>query len=251
MNKKIRAKVKKFYEKPIKNQAINILKEDIDILPALIQDYFQKVNLIGKGRIKRMRLSQNGYFKLKPDSKWKPFNAEQYVNTEDWSFLWYAKIKMIPLVNFHVVDEFIEGRGALKARLFNLITVVDEDGEKLDQGEFLRFISEAPWYPSFYLNEKIVWNTLDERTLELTIKKNHNQISSKILFDNLGFIEEVTAKRYYTNQNNITLEDWHGFYEGYKEFNGILIPTDFKVCWHLESGNYCYIKGKILNIEFN
>ncbi|TFG11765.1 MAG: hypothetical protein EU531_11240 [Promethearchaeota archaeon] len=251
MKKKIQDKVKKFYKNSIKYRDDKVLKKDLDKLPRLIQDYFRKINLIGKERIKRVRLSQKGLFKLKPDSKWKPFSAEQYVNTEDWSFLWYAKIKMIPLVNFHVVDEFIEGKGALKAKLFNLITVVDEEGEKLDQGEFLRFISEAPWYPSFYLNEKIVWNKIDETTMELTITMKQNQISGKILFDNLGFIKEVTAKRYYTNQNNITFEDWHGFYEGYKEFNGILIPTDFKVCWHLESGNYCYIKGKILNIEFN
>ena len=251
MKKKIKTKIEKLYESPIKDQGVNVLKEDLDALPALIQDYFKNINLIGKDRIKQVRISQKGHFKLKPDSKWKPYTANQYVNTESMSFLWYAKIKMIPLINFHVIDEFINGRGALKAKLINLITVVNEEGEKLDQGEFLRFLSEAPWYPSFFLNEKIIWKNIDENNLELSIIKNHIQISGKISFDNLGLIKEVSAMRYFTNQDNITLEDWHGFYEGYKEFNGILIPTKFKVCWHLEAGDYCYIKGKILKIEFN
>ncbi|TFG00674.1 MAG: hypothetical protein EU542_07850 [Promethearchaeota archaeon] len=251
MKKKIKEKTKKIYDYSFKNQADKVLKKELEALPSLIQEYFKKVNLIGKERIKRVKLHQKGSFKLNPDSNWKPFSADQYINTRSQSFLWYAKIKMMPLINFHVIDEFIGGKGALKAKLFNLITVVNEEGGKLDQGEFLRFISEAPWYPSFYLNKELLWNKIHEDNLELRINRNDMRIKGNLIFDDLGFIKEFTAKRYYTDEDTMTLKNWHGYYDTYEEFNGILIPTEFKVCWHLESGDYCYIKGKIVKIDFN
>lgn len=251
MRKKIKDKIKKLYKKSIKYQTDKILKEDLDDVPSLIQNYFRKVQINGKERVRQVRIFQKGHFKMDPNSKWKPFTANQYVNIERMSFLWYAKIKMMPLINIHVIDEFIEEKGALEAKLFNLIPVVSEEGEKLDQGEFLRFISEAPWYPSFFLKKEIMWNNLNNNTLELKLKKKKIEISGNLIFDEQGLIKEFTAKRYYTDRDDIVLKDWHGFFNGYKEFNGILIPTNFKVCWHLESGNYCYIRGEIVKIEYN
>ncbi|MBD3194930.1 MAG: hypothetical protein GF317_07750 [Candidatus Lokiarchaeota archaeon] len=126
-------------------------KIESDNLPLIIKNYLKKINIFEREEIKRVRLKQKGFFKLNPKSKWHPYTAEQYINTENMSFLWYAKIRMIPLINFHVIDDFIRGKGELKAKLFNLITVVDEKGSNMDEGEFLRFLGEMFWYPTFFL----------------------------------------------------------------------------------------------------
>jgi len=251
MNKFAKEKIEGFYTIPMKTKIKKISEKDLASIPILIRNYLKKINILEKETIKRVRLKQNGHFKLNPDSKWKPFSAKQYVNTENLSFLWYAKIKMIPLVNVHVIDQYIQGKGKLNAKLLNLIKIVDEQGIELDQGEFLRFLSEMPWYPSFYLNKKITWGEINNKTLEVKLNHKDTPISGRITFNDKGLINEFTAKRYYTNRGISTIEDWHGFWDKYKKINGILIPTKFKVCWHLDSGNYCYIRGTITEIGFN
>jgi len=251
MKKYIKSKLEMFYDEFLKYKTENISEKDLEGLPNLMQIYLEKVNLIGNNSIKLMKVHQEGSFKLKTDSNWKSYRAKQYINTKSMSFLWYAKIRMVPFINIHVIDEYIKGKGALKAKLLNLITVANERGEKLDQGEFLRFLSEAPWYPSFYLNKNIIWNELDDKSIKVSLKENDIKISGNIFFNSKGLIKEFTAKRYYSRNDEMTLEDWHGYFDNYKQFNGILIPISFKVCWHLKKGDFCYIKGKIVEVDFN
>ncbi|TFF96874.1 MAG: hypothetical protein EU547_05850 [Promethearchaeota archaeon] len=250
-NKFVIQKSKKFFSLPLEQEVKTISNEDLKNLPSLIQNYIKKINLLGKKQIKRVKLRQKGDFKLKPDSKWKHFTAEQYINTEKLSFLWYGKIQMVPLVNVHVIDEYISGKGALSAKLMNLIKVVDEDGSKFDQGEFLRFLGETPWYPSLYIDKRLKWSKKGDSKLEIKLSDNGNDISGKILFNEMGLIEEFTAKRYYNNQGQLSLEDWHGYCYDYKKINDIMVPSRFKACWHFEDFEYCYIRGNITDIEFN
>jgi hypothetical protein len=244
-------KTKKFYTKPLEERIETIKEDDLAHLPDIIQNYIDNINLLDNKEIKRVRLKQQGEFKLKPDSTWKTYNAEQYVNTESMSFLWYAKIRMAPFMNIHVIDEYIDGKGKLNAKLFNFITVVDEKGPKLDKGEFLRFLSEMPWYPTFYLNKKIIWNSKGENVVEVELSENNITITGTILFNTDGLIKEFSAERYYTNGDDKSLEEWHGYWDSYKIINNVLIPTKFKVCWHLDDKKYCYIRGEVTDIEFN
>jgi len=252
MNRHANQKVKKFYTSSLENEPNTITEKQLENLPQALQNYLNKIGIIGKKEINRVRLKQKGEFKLNPNSKWKELTAEQYINTENLSFLWYAKIKMVPLVNFHVIDEFIHGKGALNAKLFNLITVVDEKGPKLDEGEFQRFLGEIPWYPNFLLNENIECQELENKTVRVKLgHKDDMQISGNLIFDDTGLIKEFNTKRYYTNKEEITLEDWHGYWFDYEKIEGIIIPTRFKVCWNLDNQEYCYIRANITNMEFN
>lgn len=246
-------KSNRFYNLPIQQKIRTISNNDLETLPELVQNYLKKINLIGKQEIKRVRLKQEGEFRLAPDSKWKSFDAEQYVNTENLSFLWYAKISMVPLVNIHVIDEYIEGKGNLNAKLFNLINVVDKKGPKFDQGEFLRFLSEMPWYPTCYSNENLKWSENGNSALDIKLNDecHNNSVSGTLIFNKKGLIDEFVAERYYSNEKEVTLEDWHGYWDNYENFDGILVPTKFKVCWDFDDQEYCYIKGTTTDIEFN
>jgi hypothetical protein len=253
MNKSAKKIVNNFYTKPLKQTIRKVSEKNLEELPGLIKNYLKKINIIGTNIIHRVRLIQEGSFKLSQSSKWKTFQAEQYINTQNLSFLWYAKIRMIALINAHVIDKYTQGKGGLNVKLLNLIPIIDKEGNEFNQGEFLRFLSETPWYPTFYLNQKIKWNEIDNNTLNMKLNNDNLIISGNVLFDESGLIKEFTAERYYSNPDNnkITLEDWHGYCYDYEEKNGILIPTKFKVCWDLDDGEYSYIRGKIKKIEFN
>ncbi|MBD3214895.1 MAG: hypothetical protein GF311_19945 [Candidatus Lokiarchaeota archaeon] len=251
MNKLAERKVKNFYTQQIEEKPKKLNEKVLENVPPIIQNYLKKINILDKQEIKRVRFKQRGKFKFGPNSKWKAYTAEQYINTENLSFLWYAKIRMMPLINFHVIDDFICGKGELKAKVCNLITVVDEMGSNLDEGEFLRFLGEMFWYPSFFLDRHITLKSIDNRTIQARLNLEDLDVSGKFLFDDSNLIREFTTNRYYTKKGRDSLEKWHGYLEDYKEFDGIRIPSKFKVCWDLDDGEYCYIKGKVVDIKFN
>ena len=58
-------------------------------------------------------------------------------------------------------DEYRLGRGRMYAKLTALITVFDVQGEKLDQGAMVRYLSEMIWFPTAFLGENITWQAVD------------------------------------------------------------------------------------------
>ncbi|MBD3231001.1 MAG: hypothetical protein GF329_22670 [Candidatus Lokiarchaeota archaeon] len=251
MKKLLKQKLNEFYTHPLGESIENISYTHLKNIPKPIQKYLKKCKIVGNEEIKRVRLKQEGKFKLKPNSDWKSYSAEQYINTENYSFLWHAKIKLMPLIKVYVIDYFIKGEGRLIAKLFSLFKMVDESGKEIDQGELVRFLTESAWYPSFLCNEKIQWNIIDENEIEIILDYKDQRVSGKINFNKEGYIEEFTAKRFYTSGDTQELEKMSGYLYNYKEMAGIIIPTKFKVCWHLEEGDYYYIKAEITEIEFN
>lgn len=251
MKKLVKQKLNDFFSYPLRESIKKISEYNLKNMPEPIQKYLRKTEIIGKEKILRVRLKQKGKFKLKPDSKWKNFTAEQYINTENMSFLWYAKIKLMPLIKVYVIDEFIEGKGKLIAKLFSLFKIVDESGPEIDQGEFMRFLSESTWYPTFFCSENIQLNVLNNNTFEIRLGSEYQNISGNIIINKVGLIHKFTCERYYTNGDKKELKKMTGYLSEYKKMDGIMLPTKFKVCWHLEKGDYCYIKGNIIDVEFN
>jgi uncharacterized protein DUF6920 len=47
------------------------------------------------------------------------------------------------------------------------------------------------------------------------------------------------------------LELWSGQSNEYREVDGMRIPTTFEIIWHLASGDFCYFRGEITEIEYN
>jgi hypothetical protein len=47
------------------------------------------------------------------------------------------------------------------------------------------------------------------------------------------------------------LEKWVIKVADYKEWNGVVIPTQFEVLWRLEKGDYSYAKFNITEIEYD
>ncbi|MBD3194931.1 MAG: hypothetical protein GF317_07755 [Candidatus Lokiarchaeota archaeon] len=102
-----------------------------------------------------------------------------------------------------------------------------------------------------FLDKNLIWNPIETNIVQTSLNIGDLNISGKYIFDESSLIREFSADRYYTKNEMISLEEWHGYLDDYEEFDGIRIPSKFKVCWNLDDGEYCYIKGKVVDIEFN
>mgnify|MGYP001122948052 CR=1 FL=1 len=48
-----------------------------------------------------------------------------------------------------------------------------------------------------------------------------------------------------------SLEKWSGYYRHYEEIEGVTIPTEAEVVWHLDTGDFSYARFRVTEIEFN
>ncbi|MCW3136656.1 MAG: hypothetical protein N2V77_06960 [Canidatus Methanoxibalbensis ujae] len=228
-----------------------VTDEDIEGLPEPVQKYLKYTQIIGKEKIKTVRLKQSGNFRMKEDQKWMPIKAEQYFNVDSVEFIWIAKVRIAPLVSIYAKDEFIEGKGNLVVKLLGLIKVVDAKGYEVDHGEILRFLAECIWFPSAFLSDYIMWEAIDNSSAKATIGYEGINASAIFHFNEKGEVTKITAKRYREVNGKFALEDWEGQIVEYKTFNGVIIPNKVNIIWKLKTGDFCYDKVEIIDVEYN
>ncbi|NOX67440.1 MAG: hypothetical protein GXO85_16970 [Chlorobi bacterium] len=238
--------VENMYKKVDVKNTERITEKDIQYLPDVVQRYLRHVNIIGKEKIKTVRLKQRGNFRLKPEDDFRTMEAEQYINTEAGEFYWKGKVGIIT-----AIDKFIGGRGNMTVKLLGLVKVAEMEGEKIDQGELIRFLAEGVWFPTIFVEDFIKWEALNNGVAKATITLDKISVSALFHFNERNEVARITAKRYMEKDGEFTLEDWEIRNLEYKIFDGILIPSRSDVIWNLNTGKFCWYKPEILEIEYN
>jgi hypothetical protein len=145
---------------------------ELDGLPAPVQRYFRLVLREGRPMVAGARLQHEGSFNMvEGTDAWKPFTSEQQVVTRRPGFDWDGRIAMLPGVTARVHDAYVAGEGRLHASLLGLITVADLRGTQgIAEGELMRFMAEAAWYPTALLpSQGVSWDAIDGRSARATL----------------------------------------------------------------------------------
>ncbi|WP_457565725.1 DUF6544 family protein [Caldithrix abyssi] len=223
-----------------------ISEKDLQNLPQTVRNYLRYSGIVGKEKIKTVRLKQGGDFRLKPDQDFKTMKAVQYFNVDSMEFFWQGKVNIIT-----ATDRFLDGKGDLTVKLLGLIRVAYAEGPEVDQGEILRFLAEGVWFPSVFLNDFIQWEELDERTAMATITLKNLSASALFHFNEKNQVERITARRYMEKDGKFEIKDWEIRIVEYRAYHGINIPAKSEVFWKLEEGDFCWYKPEIYEIDYN
>ena len=226
----------------ISNQAYN--PTQIEDLPTPVKRYFNYSLNEGQKYISYLRLKHGGKFRTQPNQKWMTIKGEEYFTAEKPGFVWFGKV---PLVS--AKDSYYNGEGNLKIKLLSTIKLADAKGKEFDQGEIIRWLAEAPLFPTALLpSEKIKWEPIDNNSSKAILTDKNITVEGIFHFNEQGQIIEFNAKRY---KDGDAFEDWGGYYRDYREIDGIKIPFSIEVVWHLEAGDFSYAKFNIEEIEYN
>lgn len=221
---------RKFYSRSLKG------------LPKPVQRYFKNVLKEGQPYISYIRLTHGGYFKTGSGKDWVKIQGEQYFTAENPGFLWKGKTTL-----FTAIDKYIKNEGALTVRLLSIFRIVNSRGEKINQGELLRWLGESVWFPTNLLpSEKLQWLPIDDSSAKLIYRHNDMEVFYIVTFNEKDEITQMETERY-MNEN---FESWVGTLKNYKEINGILIPTEIEALWKLDKGDYPYANFKINEIDY-
>lgn len=223
-------------------------------LPIPVQRYFRAVLQDGQPMVTRVHLRHQGTFNMgETTPRWTSFTSDQLVITRRPGFDWDARIAMLPGLTIHVHDAYAAGEGVLRAALLGLVTVVDLRGTPdINAGELMRFLAEAPWYPTALLpGQGVRWAPVDDRSARATLTDGSITVTMEFGFSDDGLIETVRAEaRGRTVSGETEPTPWQGRFWNYQDVQGIRMPFDGEVAWLLPDGPYPYWRGHVTDVTW-
>jgi len=223
-------------------------------LPEPVQRYFRAVLKEGQPLVAAVNLTHTGTFNMSESGEqWQPFTSNQRVITRRPGFVWDARIQLAPALPIFVYDAYVAGAGALTAQPFGLLTVMEQPNTpELAQGELMRFLAEAAWYPTALLpSQGVVWQAIDDRQAEATLTDGPTTAKLVFQFDEQGLIEGVSAEGRYRNVAGVPVATpWQGRFWEYEGRDGMLIPLEGEVGWLLQGELKLYWRGRIQRAEY-
>ena len=215
--------------------------EQIKDLPDPVQRYFKYSLRENQHYLSNARLKHGG--KFNPGQKWFPIQGEEYFTIQNPGFVWFGKLPF-----FSARDMYYDGFGYMKVKLLSAVKIIDARGKELDQGALVRWLAEAPWFPTALLpSEKLKWEPIDYDSARVIFTDKYLTVDGVFYFNEQGQITKFSAKRY----RNKDMEKWSGIYRDYKEIEGMQIPHYVEVTWNLGSGDFTYVKFRLDKVEYN
>src|SRR5438067_5599575 len=113
--------MKKIMKRTIQNDAFELVQQAEQTQPGLItqaqvlslpepvQRYLNYAQVVGKGSIRTVRLTQQGFMRTQPGQKWLPMIAEQSFMTTPPAFLWHCTMRPFPCAWIVATDRFSDG----------------------------------------------------------------------------------------------------------------------------------------------
>lgn len=223
-------------------------------LPPPVQRYFRAALADGQPVVRALRLDHIGTFDASDTvEQWKPFTSQQRVVIRRPGFVWDARIVMAAGMPVRVHDAYVNGEGILHAAVLSLFTVANVRGTpEVAQGELMRFLAEAAWYPTALLpGHGVRWDPVDDDSASATLTDGNTSVTLTFHFNAARLIESVRADaRGRTVGNTIVPTPWEGRWTRYELRDGLRVPTEGEVAWILPEGRKPYWRGRVTALAY-
>jgi len=252
-NKTFKQKVAKLFSSQSKVERKVVTEDDIRDLPEPVQRYLRYTGIIGRQRAAFVRLKQAGAMRPKPDGKWFPLKAEEYFTVDNPGFVWKGRMAIAPLISAEAQDMYLNGQGNMHVKLMSAINIVNAKGKDMDEASLMRYFNEMQWFPSSLVSGNVKWEAIDANSARSTLTDRGVTVSALFCFDKEGKITNFIAERgRSTDGGKVVRTTWSTPISEYGTYgNGLRLPSKGEAIWHLESGEYSYIKLEITEVEYD
>lgn len=224
--------------------------EDFAGVPGPVRRYFRYAGIEGKRRPRLVRVEHGGTFLV--GSRWIPVTGEYHFSVDPPAFVWRATMRAAPGVRIGVLDRYRGGRGGVLAKAFYLLTLASGEGREMDEGSLMRYLAEIALVPTALLpSERLRWEGIDADSARATVRDGELEASMVFRFGPEGGISGVSAERYMMTGNGYSRERWTGRCGGYREMDGVMVPTVFEAVWNLADGDLPYARFEIADVRYD
>ena len=229
-----------------------ITETDIAELPPVVKKWLYRSEIIGRPNQLLGKVIQRAEMQLKPDqSDWLTATAVQYSAIDNPAFLWIADVNMNPLLFFRGRDKFEDGQGTMLIKLNALFNIVNESGDKINEGSLQRYLGEMVWFPTLALSPHITWDEINDTSATATMHYKGTQGSGTFHFNREGDFVKFSADRYMGNEPESKRQEWVLEVEAYRHFEGVKVPSKMTATWKLEDRDWTWLKLEIVDLMYN
>lgn len=230
-----------------------ITEAELKELPKNVEKWLKNVGVLGKEKIKKVKLEQSGEMKLKKEQKnCYQAQAEQYIRVDQPGYLWQVDLPILPFINTKGRDLFLNAEGSMLIKIAYLIPVVDQKANlQINESSLHRFLLELPWYPTAALNDYLSWEKINANRAKATINYQGLSVSAFFDFDENGNLLKNEAMRFKENTADAERIRCLGEMKNYEVIDGLKIPTAVDVSWYLEGEKFTWYKINIDKISFS
>jgi hypothetical protein len=172
-----------------------------------------------------------------------PIAGEQYITADPPGFLWQGTTRW-----FTARDEYVAGHGGLAVRLLGAVPIVHGHGPHYDQGELLRWLSEAAWLPTALLpSQRIAWTAVDDQSARLTLTQAGQAVTCLVRFNEQNEIATCEALRYFSD---IELLPWEARFSQSRRQLGLLGPCAGEASWVVNEQRQPYAQFFVQKFDY-
>lgn len=253
MHIKVDQKTQEYIRQAQQSTSEIITEADLAPLPEPVQHYLRYAQVLGKTKVKCVKVRQKGLMRTSPTQKWMPVEAVQYSTLAGpLSRTWYARIKIGPLTLLNGYDRYDNGTGAMLMRVLSMFPVVNVNGPEIDLSALIVFINDMVMWPTAFLSDYIQWEPLDALSAIARIYLHDKKFSALFCFNDIGeIVDFITDDRYRSVGQGNQQTRWSTPLRRYHEVNGFNIPSEGEAIWHLPEGEFSYIQVKIGEVQYD
>jgi len=224
----------------------------IEGLPEPVKNYLLYVLPVGTPHIKFVKLKHTGTFRTNPGEEWREIEGMEFFNAREPGFLWHGKVNLNKYMWIGARDKYINGEGAMTVKLLSAISIVNETGQELAIAGLQRYLSEIPWFPTAFLQDKYIqWEAISDSSARAIITDGLKIASGIFYFNDNNEITKFETIRYRMTDDGFKETKWTGRYLEYRNFQEHWIPTSVEVEWNMLSGDFEYARFQLTDMEYD
>lgn len=227
-----------------------VTEADLLDLPAPAQRYFHFMGVVGRPRDESLAIDTPIRFRRAPDAPFAEGHMRQFNARRDVARVFHMQLPMFHLP-VYVRDTYVEGHGHMQAKVFDVVKVVDEAGEKLDVGELVTYLNDAVMFaPSMLLVPAVAITPVDEHAFDVALTDRGTTVHARVFVDDRGApVDFHTTDRFVTDpahpKDGMVRAEWTTPMESFIEVDGRRFASRGRATWMLPAGPFTYAEMEV------
>jgi hypothetical protein len=230
--------------------ALVVTEADLAPLPRLVQNYLRRVGVVGRPRVRNLRVVFDAQMRSSATSPWMQATATQYEFFAPPARLFHMNASRggVPI---DVLHQYVDGAAAFQVRVAGLIPMVKKSGTGITHDETVTLMNDVlVLAPAAVLDLPFTFEQLDERTTRATFSNASFVVAATLTFDDDGdLVGFVSEDRAHDREGGAAI--WSTPISAYEEVDGIRVGTHGETNWIDATGEWTYGRFVIRSIAYN
>ena len=228
---------------------------DLAHLPEAVRRYLEVTGFVGAPKVAGFRAVARGRIRASAEEPWMPFVFEQQNTVDPPSRLFHMRARRagLPVDVLHV---YRGGRATMRAKVLSLVSVVDEAGPEMDQGETVTLFNDLALIgPGGLAWADIRWEAVDEDRVRGVFTAGAETVAGVLVFDEGGeLVDFVSDDRFAAVDGGFEAWTWSTPVHSYQEMEAagatVRVVREGEGRWHPDgAAPYTYLELEILELE--